>query len=66
MVIEGQEVKLGIPSAQQSSDALKARVPLGRMGSVKEGAGAMLMLVSPLLASYITGQNLEVDGGAMM
>ncbi|RGP39741.1 3-oxoacyl-[acyl-carrier-protein] reductase [Altererythrobacter insulae] len=39
-----------------------ARIPLGRMGTPDDMAGAALFLSSPL-ASYITGQSLIVDGG---
>ena len=58
----GQKVHLGIPDGLKPKAAAAA---LGRMGTAEEGAAAMLMLVSPL-ASYVTGQNLEVDGGAMV
>jgi 3-oxoacyl-[acyl-carrier protein] reductase len=40
-------------------------IPLGRMGSVEDVAGAVLFLVSEQ-ASYITGQVLHVDGGLVM
>lgn len=43
------------------SDAARA-VPLGRLGSVSEIAGAVAFLLSPE-AGYITGQSLLVDGG---
>ena len=39
-----------------------ARIPLRRMGTPEDMAGAALFLASPL-ASYITGQTLIVDGG---
>lgn len=39
-----------------------ARIPLRRMGTPEDMAGAALFLSSPL-ASYITGQSLIVDGG---
>jgi NAD(P)-dependent dehydrogenase (short-subunit alcohol dehydrogenase family) len=40
----------------------RARVPLGRYGTVAEMAKTVAFLLSPD-AGYITGQNLRVDGG---
>lgn len=39
-----------------------AAIPMGRMGTPEDMAGAALFLASPL-ASYVTGQTLIVDGG---
>lgn len=58
-------VSLGIPNADQYLAAVKNAVPLGRIGSVDDAAGAILLMASPY-ASYITGQVLEVNGGAYM
>jgi NAD(P)-dependent dehydrogenase (short-subunit alcohol dehydrogenase family) len=54
----------GIESGQ--NDAFRqrygARVPIGRMAHAEEMVGAVLFLVSDA-ASYVTGQNIVVDGG---
>ena len=39
-----------------------ASIPLGRMGTPEDMAGAALLLASPL-AAYVVGQTLIVDGG---
>jgi 3-oxoacyl-[acyl-carrier protein] reductase len=44
---------------------LKA-IPLGRMGSSTEVAGAVRFLAADPAAAYITGQVLQVDGGMVM
>jgi NAD(P)-dependent dehydrogenase (short-subunit alcohol dehydrogenase family) len=41
---------------------LSQKVPLGRVGQSPEIAGAVAFLVSDA-ATFITGQNLAVDGG---
>jgi 3-oxoacyl-[acyl-carrier protein] reductase len=42
-----------------------ARIPLGRLGTPQDMAGAALFLASPL-AAYIVGQTLVVDGGLIL
>jgi 3-oxoacyl-[acyl-carrier protein] reductase len=41
---------------------LEQSIPLGRMGTAADVAGAVLFLCSPL-ASYVTGHTLAVNGG---
>ena len=43
-------------------ERMLSHVPLGRPGTVEEIAHSVLFFVSPA-SSYITGQNLCVDGG---
>ena len=54
----------GIESGQNNTfrDKYSNRVPMGRMGEASELHGALLYLASDA-SSYVTGQNLIVDGG---
>ena len=45
--------------------SLRQRIPMGRLGEPADIASAMLFLASPG-ASYITGQTIVVDGGALL
>jgi 3-oxoacyl-[acyl-carrier protein] reductase len=47
------------------NQAIAAAVPLGRLGEPEDIAAAMVFLASSA-ASYITGQTLVVDGGALL
>lgn len=50
---------------EKARENSKRWIPLGRFGEPEDCAGAALLLASPA-GSYITGQNLYVDGGAAM
>ena len=47
---------------EKVKDELKARIPLGRMGSARDVAAAIVFLASDE-AGYITGHVLDVNGG---
>ena len=55
-----------VTAVTTADDARLARtlrqIPLGRMGTADEIAGAALFLASPL-ASYVLGHTIVVDGG---
>lgn len=50
------------PDETRMRDEERSRIPVGRRGDAAEVAHAVAFLVSDL-ASYITGQNIMVDGG---
>jgi 3-oxoacyl-[acyl-carrier protein] reductase len=47
-------------------EAMRSTIPMARLGTADECAGAFLFLASPSLAGYVTGQILEVNGGQYM
>jgi 3-oxoacyl-[acyl-carrier protein] reductase len=51
--------------SEEQRRALLEQVPMARLGTPEEVAGAVLFLVSPQ-AAYITGETLHVNGGMYM
>lgn len=59
--INGKKVALGIPGKKGASDVnATADIPLRRPGEPSEAAAPLLFMASPL-ASYVSGQTLEVS-----
>lgn len=53
-------------SNEAQMEAMRATVPMGRVGAPEDCVGAYLFLASDLLSGYITGQVIEVNGGQLM
>ena len=53
-------------TAELDKEPILAAIPMGRMGSAAEVAGAVRFLASDPAAAYMTGQVLQVDGGMVM
>ena len=53
-------------STEAQLDAMRATIPMGRLGTSEELVGAYLYLLSETLSSYVTGQVIEVNGGFLM
>jgi len=61
-VIMTPRTQAGLFSDGEFVDRQAANVPLGRFGDPEEIAAVLAFLVSPA-SSYVTGQNIVVDGG---
>lgn len=61
--VDGRRVAVGVPEATRS--LLSGLVPLGRPGTTVEAAGGIAFLCSPW-SDYVTGQVLNVTGGATL
>jgi 3-oxoacyl-[acyl-carrier protein] reductase len=53
-------------STPEQLEGARRSIPLGRLGTADECVGAYLFLADELLAGYITGQIIEVNGGQLM
>jgi 3-oxoacyl-[acyl-carrier protein] reductase len=53
-------------SSPEKLAATAAKLPMRRLGRAEDCVGAYLFLASPTLSGYITGQIIEVNGGALM
>ena len=55
-----------IYSSPEKLEGTRQRIPLQRLGTGEDCAGAFLYLASPRLGGYVTGQTIEVNGGQLM
>jgi NAD(P)-dependent dehydrogenase (short-subunit alcohol dehydrogenase family) len=55
-----------IYSTPEKLEATRQKIPLQRLGTAEDCAGAFLYLASPRLGGYVTGQVIEVNGGQLM
>jgi 3-oxoacyl-[acyl-carrier protein] reductase len=53
-------------SSPEKLEATRQKIPLQRLGTGEDCAGAFLYLASPRLGGYLTGQVIEVNGGQLM
>ena len=51
--------------SEEITNKMLARIPVGRLGNVKEIAATVAFLASPS-AAYITGETIHVNGGMLM
>jgi len=59
------ETDMTAAMTDKARDSMTAAIPLGRVGSPEDVAGAVCFLASDA-AAYVTGQVLAVDGGFHM
>jgi 3-oxoacyl-[acyl-carrier protein] reductase len=63
-LVDTKLTKITTSNTRRLGSALE-RIPLGRLGTPTDMAGAALFLASPL-ASYVIGQTIIVDGGLIL
>jgi NAD(P)-dependent dehydrogenase (short-subunit alcohol dehydrogenase family) len=63
--VDTEALRQGLSRRRDAEELLTSRTPLGRIGSPQEVAEAILFLADASRSSFITGQTLVVDGGAL-
>lgn len=60
ITVQGREIRAGV--SQEIRESMEKGIPLGRVGTPEEAAGAVYLLCLPE-AGYITGETIVVGGG---
>jgi 3-oxoacyl-[acyl-carrier protein] reductase len=63
-LVDTKMTKVTMDNPERLRERIKG-IPMGRLGTPEDMAGACLFLASPL-ASYVAGQTIVVDGGRML
>ena len=53
-------------TSPQQMEAMRAMIPMGRVGTADECSGTFIYLASDALSGFVTGQVIEVNGGQLM
>ncbi len=53
-------------TAPEMKEAMRATIPMGRLGVAEDCAGTFLFLASDQMSGYVTGQTIHVNGGQLM
>jgi 3-oxoacyl-[acyl-carrier protein] reductase len=53
-------------STPEKLESQRQTIPMGRLGTAEDCAGAFLYLATDALSAYVTGQIIEVSGGQIM
>ncbi|HEX9161747.1 MAG TPA: glucose 1-dehydrogenase [Thermoanaerobaculia bacterium] len=57
------DTEMARPSLEKEGEAIRAQIPLGRVGTAADVAAVILFLASPL-ADYLNGVTIDVNGGS--
>ena len=53
-------------TSKERLESVRQTIPLKRLGTAEDCAGACLFLASPAMSGYVTGQVIDVNGGRLM
>ena len=63
--VRTESLREGFSRRENAEERLISATPLGRIGNPRDVAEAILFLADPSRSSFVTGQTLVVDGGAL-